>query len=127
MITKQKRPKFLNLLRIHLPVTGVNSFAHRVSGFLLFLSIPVLIAAFNLSLRDQAGFDKLILCVQSGIFKLVLSILAWAIAHHLLAGIRFLLAELDLGTSLKASRTLAWVVNISGIILFIFAIYRIWL
>jgi len=127
MITKQKRPKFLNLLRIHLPVTGVNSFAHRVSGFFLFLAIPLFIIAFNMSLRDPASFNRLLAILQTPWIKFVLTVLTWAIAHHLLAGIRFLLTELDIGTSLEASKRAAWVINIFGVVVLAVAAYWIWI
>ena len=127
MITKQKRPKFLNLLRIHLPVTGVNSFAHRVSGALLFLAVPLFIYCFNLSLRDAAAFERLMTLLTTPMFKMILTLLAWAIGHHLLAGIRFLLTELDIATSLEQAKIAAWFVNIAGVIFFLFVGYKIWL
>jgi succinate dehydrogenase / fumarate reductase cytochrome b subunit len=127
MITKQKRPKFLNLVRIHLPVTGVNSFAHRVSGALLFLSVPLIIYCFNLSVRDVASFEQLKTLVMTPLFKVSLTLFAWALGHHLLAGIRFLLTEIDVATSLSAAKMFAWIINISGVIIFLTAGYLIWL
>jgi len=126
MITKQKRPKFLNLLRIHLPVTGVNSFAHRVSGALLFLSVPLFIYCFSLSVRDAASFDRLMSILATPLFKVILTLLAWAAGHHLLAGIRFLLTEVDIGTSLSSAKSASWFINIAGIVVFIFIGYCIW-
>jgi len=127
MVENQKRPKFLNLLRIHLPVTGMNSFAHRVSGALLFLAVPLFIYCFNLSIRDAASFEKLSSLLTTPIFKLMLTMLAWAIGHHLLAGIRFLLTELDITTALKSARIACWFINIAGVIIFLYVGYRIWL
>ena len=127
MLAKQKRPKFLNLLRIHLPVTGVNSFAHRVSGALLFLAIPLFIYCFNLSIRDAASFEQLRTLSTTPIFKLILTVLAWAVGHHLLAGIRFLLTEVDVTTSLKSARIASWIINIAGVFVFLYVGYRIWL
>lgn len=127
MSAKQKRPKFLNLLRIHLPVTGVNSFAHRVSGALLFLAVPGLIYFFSLSLRDTASFDQLMLLMTTPLLKVALTVLAWAIGHHLLAGIRFLLTEIDITTSLDSARRTAWVINVAGVVVFLIVGYTIWL
>jgi len=127
MISKQKRPKFLNLLRIHLPVTGVNSFAHRVSGALLFLTIPIFIYDFNLSIKDVASFNLLLADFKTLPYKLLFTLLAWAMGHHLLAGIRFLLHEVEVATSLGASKIVAWIVNISGLIIFILVGSFIWL
>ena len=127
MITKQKRPKFLNLLQIHLPVTGVNSFAHRVSGALLFLAIPIFIYCFSLSVKDKASFDEVLALLSSVPFKLLFTVLAWALGHHLLAGIRFLLHEIEIGASLSASKMASWLVNIAGVVIFIWVGSRIWL
>ena len=44
---KQKRPIYLDLLRIRQPVPAVVSFLHRVSGALLFLGIPLLLIALD--------------------------------------------------------------------------------
>lgn len=126
MKTKQKRPQFLNLLQIHLPVTGVNSIAHRLSGALLFLAIPVVIYLFNLSLRDAQSFSTLQTFTASLSFKIMLTAFIWAVGHHVLAGVRFLLADLDVATTLHASRALAWVVNLSGVVILIVAGYYIW-
>lgn len=127
MTKQQKRPKFLNLLQIHLPVTGVNSIAHRISGFLLFLSLPFWVYGFNLSLRDAHSHQQFLAMLQSPILKLFMTLLAWAIGHHLLAGVRFLLAELDVGTTLSTARQLAWLINIAGLLVLLFSGYCIWL
>ncbi|MEJ2399150.1 MAG: succinate dehydrogenase, cytochrome b556 subunit [Gammaproteobacteria bacterium] len=127
MNLKQKRPKFLNLFAIHLPVTGVISFAHRVSGALMILAIPGLIYLFGLSLRDQAGYVAALAMLHTWPLKLILSILVWTLSHHILAGIRFLLMDVNLGEQLTAARLSAWAVNVAGALVFLFMLYRIWL
>ena len=119
MITNTKRPKFLNLFKIHLPVTGVTSFAHRVSGALLFVSLPFWIYIFSLSLHNEASFKIAQGYLTSAWTKLALLVLLWSILHHLLAGIRFLLLDIHLGNSLKSARRSAWLVNFAGIITFV--------
>ena len=54
---KHKRPLWYNLSPLNLPLPGLVSIFHRVSGLLLFLAIPFLIYALQLSRADQAGFD----------------------------------------------------------------------
>ncbi len=126
MKTQQKRPKFLNLFQIHLPVTGINSIAHRISGALLFLAIPGMIYLFNLSLKDAASFEQFTIIIHSVCFKTVMTLLAWAMGHHLFAGIRFLLTDIDVGSSLMAARRLALVANIAGVLVLILIGYLIW-
>jgi succinate dehydrogenase / fumarate reductase cytochrome b subunit len=127
MNSKQKRPKFLNLFAIHLPVAGVTSFAHRVSGTLMILVIPGGIYLFGLSLHSQAGFDASLHMLHSWPLKLVLSLLVWTLAHHILAGLRFLLLDINVGESLAVARRSAWLVNIAGVLIFLFMLYKIWL
>lgn len=127
MKPKQKRPKFLNLFKIHLPVPGVTSFAHRVSGALMFLAIPGLIYLFGLSLRDADGFAAALRVLDSTCVKLIVTVLAWSLSHHLLAGIRFLLIDIDIGDSLEKAKASAWAVNIAGVLLFLLLAYGIWL
>ena len=52
-----RRPKYLNLFRIKLPLPGVVSFLHRVSGALLFVAIPLFLAVFQLTL-DSAELSS---------------------------------------------------------------------
>ena len=127
MKAKPKRPKFLNLFAIHLPVTGVTSFAHRVSGALMFVAIPGLIYLFGLSLRDAQGFANAQALVDSLWVKAVVTVLAWSLCHHLLAGIRFLLLDVDIGAALPAARATAWLVNLAGVLGFVLLAYKIWL
>ena len=50
MATTAKRPVFLNLIAIRLPVAGVMSIVHRITGVLMTLAVPALIYLLDLSL-----------------------------------------------------------------------------
>lgn len=127
MNSKQKRPKFLNLFAIHLPVTGITSFAHRVSGALLFLAIPALIYLFALSIRDANGYMSVIAVLDTVPVKMVATVLAWTITHHILAGIRFLLLDINVGDSLPFARATAWFVNTVSLVVTLVIASLIWL
>ena len=47
--------------------------------------------------------------------KGVAIVLAWALAHHMLAGTRHLLSDIDIGSQLPAARRSAWIVNLGGV------------
>lgn len=126
MQQQQKRPKFLNLFQIHLPVTGVVSILHRISGALLFLAIPVLIYVFDRSLDGEAGFRAAYAAFSTPLVKFILTLLAWAMLHHLFAGIRFLLMDVALGTQLRIARTTAWIVNLCSLAAFIGLFMVMW-
>jgi succinate dehydrogenase / fumarate reductase cytochrome b subunit len=103
-----KRPVYLNLFKIRLPLTGIVSFAHRVSGFLLFLAIPFAIYLLELSVASAAGFEQSLKILQHPVSQLVMFLLVWALVHHLLAGIRYLFLDFDIGIDKSGSNTTAW-------------------
>lgn len=111
-----KRPVFLNLTRIHLPVMAVLSLGHRVSGVLMVLSIPLLVYLFDRSLASATDYAAVLELLRGVPARLALVLLAWVFAHHLLAGIRFLLIDLDLGVEVRSGRASAWVVLVAGAI-----------
>ncbi len=113
MATPQ-RPVFLNLFKIRLPLPGVVSFAHRVSGALMFFGIPFVLYLFDLSLSGPEGFAQARSWAGSLWLTPVIVLLAWSLCYHLLAGIRYLLMDLDLGIDRKASYlSAAWVAGLA--------------
>lgn len=109
------RPVFLDLWRIRLPIPGVVSILHRISGVLLVLAIPVFGALFSEALSGPSGFASASAVVGSPLGKLALLILAWALLHHLLAGIRYLALDLGLGLDRPTARKSAWVTLYSAV------------
>lgn len=111
-----KGPVYLNLLKIRLPLTGIVSFAHRVTGVILFLAIPFAVYLLDLSVSSEQSFAEVheILDRPSMIFVQIL--LLWSLAHHFFAGIRFLLIDADIGVDLKSARIGAWLVLIAEVL-----------
>ena len=104
------RPIYLNLFKIRLPVTGILSFAHRITGALLFLSLPFLVWLLDQSLSGESAFQQVMHLLSLTLVKLGMLTLVWCLIHHLYAGIRFLLIDLDIGVSKSASTRSAWLV-----------------
>jgi succinate dehydrogenase / fumarate reductase, cytochrome b subunit len=112
---KEPRPKFRNLnfpllLSYRLPLPGVVSIMHRISGAALFLMLPLLLWLFDLSLMSELSFERLRGIASNFFFKLLLVFLIWGFFHHLVAGIRYLLLDLHVGIDLKSARAGAIVV-----------------
>jgi succinate dehydrogenase / fumarate reductase cytochrome b subunit len=98
MTTKaQRRPVFLDLLKIRLPVAGLMSIGHRITGVVMVLAIPALIYLLDVSVSGPEGFAAVSEMVTGLPFKLVLFLALWALMHHFLAGIRYLLLDVDVG------------------------------
>jgi succinate dehydrogenase / fumarate reductase cytochrome b subunit len=113
--SKRRRPVFFNPLQIQMPVGALTSIAHRVTGILLVLSIPFSVYLLDLSLQGPLGYAQVGAWFESFAFRATMIVLVWALAHHLLAGIRHLLSDIDVGSKLPAARRSAWIVNLGGL------------
>lgn len=107
---KKKRPVYLNLVLIRLPLPGFVSILHRVSGMLLFVVAFWLLALLEASLESAESYTWVREIVALPLVKLVLIGIAWAFAHHFCAGIRYLFLDLDMGVDLAAARASSWAV-----------------
>jgi len=127
MMTARERPKYLNLFRIRLPVPGLVSILHRISGALLFLAgIPLLLWFVQRSLGSQAGFDAAMQPFTTPLGKLVFLVLAWCYLFHLLAGIRHQELDLHLGIELAPARSSAAIVLVLSVVLALVIAMRLW-
>ena len=104
MTLKKKRPKNLDLMTIRLPLPGILSILHRVSGAVLFLLLPVLLWLFESSLTSPDTFAVFKSIAAHPLVKLILLGLIWLYLHHFCAGIRYLLLDLHKGIDLESAR-----------------------
>jgi len=121
------RPVYLDLVRIRLPLPGIVSFLHRVSGAVLFLfAIPLLLLAVEASLATPEQFAGLKAVLAHPLGKLVVIGFVWAYLHHFCAGIRFLLLDLHLGDDLAPARRSSAVVLAVSLALTLVVGVRLW-
>ena len=98
------RPKHLNLFQIKLPLPGVVSFLHRISGALLFMAIPPFLFLLQCTLDSAESFEKVRQGLGSPLVKLALILLTWGFLHHFFAGLRFLAMDMHIGVELDKTR-----------------------
>ena len=104
--TAKKRPEFRNinaftdLPSYRLPVAGIVSILHRISGALMFILMPLIIWMFDTSISSEISFAKFkgafnvgMLGLPGIIWKLLALALIWAFLHHSLAGLRHLWSD----------------------------------
>jgi succinate dehydrogenase / fumarate reductase cytochrome b subunit len=120
------RPKYLNLFQIRLPVPGLVSILHRMSGAVLFLLLPLLLVLFELSLESAQTFARFKAIFSHWAIKLIVIGVVWAYLHHLCAGIRHLALDLDYGTELAAARASSWAVLAISVVLTLAVGAMIW-
>ena len=94
MTNQEKRPVHLNLFTIHLPITGLVSILHRISGFALFLTFLVLVWLLDRSLLSEESFSHLVNELKNLIIlKITLLLISIGFIFHMLAGIKKMLSE----------------------------------
>ncbi|WP_028450892.1 succinate dehydrogenase, cytochrome b556 subunit [Chitinibacter tainanensis] len=101
---QKARPKHLALWQIRLPLPGIVSILHRVSGALMFAAIPFMLYALEGSLSSAERFEAFKACIAHPLVKLFLLAVLWAYLHHACAGFRFLLLDIHKGTDLPTAR-----------------------
>jgi len=105
-----KRPVYLNLLKIRLPLTGIVSFAHRITGVILFIALPFLVYLLDLSVESAQSFAHAQELLNQPVILLVQILLLWSLSHHFFAGIRFLLIDAEIGVEKSQAKVGAWLV-----------------
>jgi succinate dehydrogenase / fumarate reductase cytochrome b subunit len=114
-LRKVNRPTFLNPTQLQLPVGALTSILHRLSGVLLAAGVPAALYLLDLSLQSSQTYSKVCALFDNRAVQGAAILLAWALAHHTLAGIRHLLSDIDIGSQLPNARRSAWIVNVCGI------------
>ena len=120
------RPVYLNLIKIRLPLTGIISFAHRISGVLLFLFIPFSVYLLDLSVQSAESFAAVKQLLDQPLMLAVQLLIIWSIAHHFFAGIRFLLIDAEIGVEKSQARIGSWLVFLAeaiAILLIVVGVY----
>lgn len=110
MNNKNKRPVYLNLFQIRLPVAGVVSILHRITGVMMVISLPLSLYALQQSLASADEYAAVIGYLSLPWVRVLLMVLAVALALHFLAGVRHLLLDIDVGVTRRVARWSAWAV-----------------
>jgi succinate dehydrogenase / fumarate reductase cytochrome b subunit len=123
----KKRPVYLDLPRIRLPLPGIVSILHRVSGaWLLLAGIPLLLYAVSRSLVSPEAYASMKAGFAHPLAKLVLIALLWAYLHHFFAGVRYLLLDIHRGIELAPARRSSAVVMVISLALTLILGMRLW-
>jgi succinate dehydrogenase / fumarate reductase cytochrome b subunit len=107
---KKKRPLWYDLNLLNLPLPGVVSILHRISGALLFVFAAWLLYLLDASLASAERYDAIKSSLAQPLAKLVLLGLLWAYLHHLCAGIRYLFLDIHRGIDLPTARVTSVIV-----------------
>ena len=127
MIEKDNRPVNLNLLTISLPIIGLSSILHRISGLAVFFSFPLVVWLFSVSLKSEESFVVLSNLYQTSVvLKIMIYLILVGFSYHLLAGIKKLMSDaLGIGETLESGRILSWLVFGATFILAILFLFNL--
>ncbi|MES2262546.1 MAG: succinate dehydrogenase, cytochrome b556 subunit [Pseudomonadota bacterium] len=106
---QKKRPEFRNihvteLSNYRLPLAGIVSILHRISGFLMFALLPVILYLFEKSVVSEISFEHFKGIVSHPVAKLVILALVWAYMQHFCAGVRHLVMDTHVGLDKDSAR-----------------------
>lgn len=111
-----RRPVYRNIhitqiAGYRLPVAGVVSILHRVSGVLMFVLLPFAVWMFDKSLTSEISYEAFTAAFAAGLgwvpawgVKLVVLALIWAYLHHFIAGVRHVWMDVTHSVSLAQGR-----------------------
>lgn len=111
-----KRPVYLNLFQIRLPIPAIASILHRMTGVLLFLLYPCTIIFWRMLIQDDSSFQQAIKWLHGGICRTIIWLLLSAIMYHSLAGVRHILNDFGVLSGLVIARTTAWLVIVMSVV-----------
>jgi succinate dehydrogenase / fumarate reductase, cytochrome b subunit len=116
MQTSAKRPVYLNLVRIRLPIGAVVSIVHRGTGAVLAVVIPFALWALQASLESPERFAQAKAMLTAGVGRVVMLFGLWLLVQHLYSGVRHLLIDVDIGVELYPARRSAWLTIIASVV-----------
>jgi succinate dehydrogenase / fumarate reductase cytochrome b subunit len=106
--------RLVDALQYRLPLAGVVSILHRISGALMFALLPFVIWLFDVSVSSEVSYERFRAAFAAGIgfvpawgIKLVVLALVWANLHHAIAGLRHLWMDATHSVSREQGRSSA--------------------
>lgn len=123
---KNQRPVNLELSKFKFPLAAIVSILHRISGVFTFAGVAVLLWLLDASLASEESFAALQQTLTQPLWQVVIWLVLAALAFHLVAGVRHVLMDIDIGESLKGGRIGAQLVIVVAIILMVLAGVWIW-
>jgi len=116
--------RLVDAVKYRLPLAGVVSILHRVSGLLMFALLPLIVWFFDTSLSSEISFERFTGAFVSGIgfvpgwlIKIVSLALIWSYLHHFIAGVRHLWMDMTHSVTKEQGRSSAVITLASSVVL----------
>lgn len=119
---KKARPQFRNihvteLSNYRLPLAGIVSILHRISGFLMFILLPFVLYLLQLSIQSEISFSYFQGIASNWFVKLVILALVWGYLQHFCSGVRHLFMDVHVAIEKQSARKTAASVIVVSLVL----------
>ncbi len=122
-----RRPTFINLFLIKLPISAISSISHRLSGIaIFFIALPTFVLLFltDYLATNQSEWDLEKYNLE---IKLLLSVSLIALTYHTLAGLRHMLIDFtNYGHELHQAKLSAIITFVLTFVISIFLLMEVW-
>lgn len=128
MIVNKNRPTNLtakDLRAIKMPVTAISSLLHRITGIVLFISIPFILWGLSNTLSTEANYNNLLVQIHSSTGLFIVWVILSSLSYHILAGFRHLLMDMGFGETMETAKISSWSVILLAVVAAI--LWGVWL
>ena len=116
MKEKDNRPVYLNPLATDLPIIGLSSILHRISGFALFSIFLVSVWMLDRSLSSEQEFLALVKDLDN-----LFDLFSVGLLYHSLLGVKKLMSDaFGIGEELKSGTLISWIFNLIFLFIAVF-------
>jgi len=96
-MTQHKRPLSPHLMIYRLPLTGIVSITHRMTGVVLAMGLILYVASFFIILQGNDAYEQLQAILDYTIIRMAIWFFVYALFFHLCHGIRHLIWDVGEG------------------------------
>ena len=116
--------RLVDALQYRLPLAGVVSILHRLSGLMMFVLLPLIIWLFDKSVSSEISYGEFTSAFTAGLLglpgwfmKLVVLALIWAYLHHFIAGLRHIWMDMFHAVSKEQGKNSAVFTLVASVLL----------
>lgn len=113
---------YLNLFLIDFPVTAITSILHRITGVFIFLSSPLILYLFRLSLQSNSSFVLAKSLFYQLHIKVLVFLVLFSFIYHMMFGIKHIIMDFGFFESKSSSKNISIVFFVIVLFLIVLSI-----
>ena len=117
----------MSIKSYNFPVTAISSILHRISGVVLLVAVPLVVAGMNYSLAGPNGYEFVVNLLTASWLSIFFWLFLSAITYHVCAGVRHMIMDIGYGESLKVARATSMTVITLGVLSAVLWGWFLWL